>query len=53
MGWKRKKSPVVIEQYNKNMLGVDKGDQLNNFTDNSRKSMQWFAKVGLELILGS
>ena len=48
-----KKSPVVIEQYNKNILGVDKGDQLNIFTDNSRKSMRWFAWVGLELILGS
>ena len=48
-----KKLHVVIEQYNKNMLGVDKGDQLNSYTDNSRKSMRWFAKVGLELVLGS
>ena len=48
-----KKMPVVIGQYNKNMLGVDKGGQINSFTDNSRKSMRWFANVGLELILES
>ena len=35
------------------MLGVDKGGQLNSFAYNSRKSMRWFARVGLELILWS
>ena len=48
-----KKIHVVIEQYNKNMLGVDKNDQLNSFMDNSRKSMWWFANVGFEFIMGS
>ena len=53
MGWARKKLPAVIEQYNKNVLGVVKGGQHNIFTDNSRKSMWWFANVEVELIPGS
>ena len=44
---------VVIEQYDKNMLGADKGGQFNSLSGNSRKSMQWFVNVGLELILGA
>ena len=43
----------MVDQYNKNMLGVDKGDQLNSYSENSRKSLRLFSKAGLEFILGS
>ena len=49
-----KRIPLVVHRFNKNMLGIDKGDQLNSYSTNSRKCSRWlFVKTGLELMLGT
>ena len=45
------KKPYAIDKYNKYMNGVDMADQLLEPYEPSRKSLAWFKKLGLHLIM--
>ena len=47
------KKPVVIENYNKYMSGVDLHDQFNKYYEHSRKSVKWWKKVFFWLLEAS
>ena len=44
-----KLKPVAIHDYNKNMAGVDKSDQLMQYYSFKRKTIKWWKKVFFHL----
>ena len=48
-GRTEKFKPVAIEDYNKNMAGVDKSDQLLQYYSFRRKTVKWWKKVFFHL----
>ena len=44
--------PKVVDQYNYNKVGVDLADQINSYSQQSRKTVKWYRKVAFDMILG-
>uniref|UniRef100_H2ZJ97 Uncharacterized protein n=1 Tax=Ciona savignyi TaxID=51511 RepID=H2ZJ97_CIOSA len=49
-GRRLKSKPVVVQDYNKNMVGVDHHDQMMAYYGFSKKSMKWYKKLFFHLI---
>ena len=45
--------PDAIEQYNQNMGGVDKSDQLNSYFQIANRSLKWWKKVFFHLLVSA
>lgn len=47
------RKPVMVMYYNKNKQGVDVSDQLASYHNCFRKTVRWYHKVIIELLLGT
>ena len=47
---KDKVKPLEISQYNKNMSGIDRNDQMISYYSSPRKSIRWYKKVMFHLL---
>lgn len=45
--------PLVVDEYNKAMMGIDLSDQMSSYSIAVRKSVSWYHKVAEELLLGT
>ncbi|XP_064648112.1 piggyBac transposable element-derived protein 4-like [Lineus longissimus] len=50
-GHRNIRKPMAVDQYNKYMGGVDSSDQLNSYNRMVRKSLKWWKKVLLHLLV--
>lgn len=50
---KEKIKPDIIAYYNRCKQGIDVSDQLSSYQSALRKSVRWYHKVAIELILGT
>lgn len=45
-----KLKPIIVEDYNKYMSGVDREDQMLSYHSALRKTLRWYKKVGLHVL---
>ncbi|XP_044732267.1 piggyBac transposable element-derived protein 4-like [Chrysoperla carnea] len=50
-GYKRKLKPEVVLYYNERKKGIDVSDQLSSYYDPKRKSLAWYKKIALDVLI--
>ncbi|KAJ8967662.1 hypothetical protein NQ314_002697 [Rhamnusium bicolor] len=46
----KKNKPACVDDYNKNMSGIDRSDQMLNINSTPRKTVHWYRKIFFHLI---
>jgi len=45
-----KKKPISVKNYNENMSGIDRQDQMSSYYPFERKTLRWYKKIGLHFM---
>jgi len=47
---KKKIKPLLISEYNKNMSGIDRQDQMMSYYPAERKTLRWYKKIAIHFL---